>query len=145
MSSAFAGHPHVEVTAVGPAPPERYHIVYRVPGLHRTGDNRLIKADTHAVEIQLPGGYPRDKPYCTTRAPIFHPNFGSHICIADFWSPSQSLVDIVVQIGQMIQYQSYNTSSPLNALAARWAAEHVNRLPVGDHGLTSAAPEIRLA
>jgi hypothetical protein len=30
----------------------------------------------------------------------------------------------------MIAYQEYNTKSPLNGLAAKWAAEHASLLPV---------------
>jgi len=30
----------------------------------------------------------------------------------------------------MIAYQEYNTRSPLNGLAAKWAAEHLNDLPI---------------
>ena len=30
----------------------------------------------------------------------------------------------------MIAYQEYNTKSPLNGLAAKWAAEHTSLLPV---------------
>ena len=30
----------------------------------------------------------------------------------------------------MIAYQEYNTKSPLNGLAAKWAAQHQTMLPV---------------
>jgi hypothetical protein len=30
----------------------------------------------------------------------------------------------------MIAYQEYNTRSPLNGPAAKWAAEHLNDLPI---------------
>jgi hypothetical protein len=30
----------------------------------------------------------------------------------------------------MIAYQEYNTRSPLNGLAAKWAAEHLSELPI---------------
>ena len=40
--------------------------------------------------------------------------------------------DIVecLRVGRMIAYQEYNTRSPLNGLAARWAAEHPQFLPI---------------
>src|SRR5439155_9839444 len=34
------------------------------------------------------------------------------------------------RIGRMIAYQEYNTKSPLNGLAAKWAAEHTHLLPI---------------
>jgi len=37
--------------------------------------------------------------------PIFHPNFGSYICIGDFWAAGETLTDIIIKIGQMIMYQ----------------------------------------
>jgi hypothetical protein len=35
-----------------------------------------------------------------------------------------------VRIGRMIAYQEYNTKSPLNGLAAKWAAQHPELLPI---------------
>ena len=45
---------------------------------------------------------------------------------------SEGLDDLVVRIGRMIAYQEYNTRSPLNGLAAKWAAEHQDLLPIDD-------------
>jgi hypothetical protein len=79
---------------------------------------------------------------------IFHPNFGPNIgdeiCIGDYWSPAQSLSDIVVTIGELIQYQRYNTRSPLNAVAARWVAQNEAIFPVGHVSLFQAEPSIQL-
>jgi ubiquitin-protein ligase len=63
--------------------------------------------------------------------PVFHPNFDdASVCIGDFWAASEGLDDLIIRIGRMIAYQEYNTRSPLNGLAARWAAEHAELLPV---------------
>lgn len=141
---AFGGHPYVFVTPVGPAPPERYEVVFNVPGLVLDGQNQLQVVAQHAVSLQLPASYPREKPYCTASPQIFHPNFGAYVCIADFWNPSQSIVDIIVQIGEMLQYKLYNTRSPLNAVAARWALENLERLPLANLDLYPREPEVRL-
>jgi hypothetical protein len=45
------------------------------------------------------------------------------------------LDDLIVRIGRMIAYQEYNTKSPLNGLAARWAAEHPQFLPIDPRAL----------
>lgn len=136
LVEAFAGHPHIKVDPVGPLPPERYRIIYKVPGLTLTPDRRPARTQQTVVDVFLPAGYPREKPYLTTLTPVFHPNFGAHICIADFWSPSQSLLDIVVQVGDMLQWRTYNVRSPLNAVAANWAQENTHQLPVGNADVT---------
>jgi hypothetical protein len=63
--------------------------------------------------------------------PVFHPNFDdSMVCIGDFWAASEGLDDLVIRIGRMIAYQEYNTKSPLNGLAAKWAAQNAALLPI---------------
>src|SRR5258708_21297220 len=63
--------------------------------------------------------------------PVFHPNFDdSTVCIGDFWAASEGLDDLIVRIGRMIAYQEYNTKSPLNGLAAKWAEQHAQLFPV---------------
>jgi hypothetical protein len=63
--------------------------------------------------------------------PVFHPNFDdSMVCIGDFWAASEGLDDLIIRIGRMITYQEYNTKSPLNGLAAKWAAQNSHLLPI---------------
>lgn len=142
LFTAFSAHPYIRVEPLGPAPAEKYRVIYTVPGLHMTPANELVTINQHIVELNLVSGYPREKPYCTSLSPVFHPNFANHICVADYWSPGQALVDVVIQIGDMLQYKTYNTQSPLSAVAARWAAENVNRLPIGNLNLYPQEPEI---
>jgi ubiquitin-protein ligase len=143
--SAFAGHPFITAQPMGPAPPERYLITYRVSGLqHVPDDDSLVRAESFVIDLQLPSGYPREKPYATTSDAVFHPNFGSYVCIADFWNPSQSIVDVIVQMGDMLQYKLYNTRSPLNAVAAKWVLDNVNQVPIGDRDLYPREPEVSL-
>lgn len=144
LMTAFAGHQWISVEPIGPAPAERYRVTYRVPALRRTESNELERIELVVVDLALPSGYPREKPYCTTATQIFHPNFGNYICIADFWSPSNTIVDTVIQIGDMLQYKSFNTSSPLNALAARWVVDNLSLIPLGNRELIPIEPEIRL-
>lgn len=112
-------------------PPERYEIAYNVKGLEVKPDGTIVSRTQHIAEINLTTGYPRQAPQCKMLTPIFHPNFDpSAICIGDHWAASESLADLVSRIGEMITYQSYNTKSPLNGEAARWADENSNKLPV---------------
>jgi len=83
------------------------------------------------MEVNLSLGYPRRPPHCRMTTPIFHPNFDtSSVCIGDFWAASEGLDDLVVRVGRMIAYQEFNTKSPLNGLAAKWASQHSDLLPV---------------
>ena len=136
LRADFSGHPFVRVTPVGWEPAEQYRVEYWVRGVMlAAGSAQPTPAEHFIANITLPNDYPRVKPLCTMETPVFHPNFGSRvgdeICIADYWAPSQGLSEIILKIGEMLQFRDYNTKSPLNAMAARWADENASVLPVG--------------
>lgn len=133
-------HPRVKLVTAEGEPPERYQLEYKVRSLRQVGDDlRVIKS--HLVEITLPRNYPRTPPQCRMMSPVFHPNIAPHaICVGDHWSAGESLKSIVVRIGEMLAYQSYNVKSPLNGEAARWVDENQDRLPLDD---VSMLPEER--
>lgn len=138
----FSGHPYVHVTPLGPnRPPEAYRVVYRLHGLHLQGD-QPVAVNHHEVEIHLPLGYPREKPMCTPLTPIFHPNIKDYYCIQDYWAAGQSLVDTIAKIADMIQYRVYNTASPLDAIAARWALQNPTLFPIGN--VVVGVPEVEI-
>jgi hypothetical protein len=60
------------------------------------------------------------------------------VCIGDIWGAGESLSDIIVNIGDMIQYKSWNSYSPLSFEAAKWALEHKHIFPVGTVNLYPA-------
>ena len=132
LRTRFDAEPHVSVEPVGPYPPERYQIVYRVPSLRLDARNQVQRVDQTVITVTLPAGYPREKPHATTAEPIFHPNFGNYVCIADFWAPGQSLADIVTNMSDMLQFRKYNIRSPLNAIAAEWANANAASLPLSN-------------
>jgi len=135
----FTGHKNIIVTPVGEEPPEKYHVTYFVNGIYLLPDGSVQKLGRHEVEITLHAEYPRFKPICKILTPIWHPNFrDGQICIGDIWGAGESLADIIVNIGDMIQYKSWNSYSPLSAEAARWAMENRHLFPVGDVNLNIA-------
>jgi ubiquitin-protein ligase len=146
ISTEFAGHPHITVTPVGVEPADAYRIIYRLRGVVLGPDGQPAWSDTHSVILRLGAGFPRTKPTAIMETPIFHPNIGARVgeevCIGDYWSPAESAVDIIVTIGELIQYQRYNVRSPLNAVAARWAADNERLFPVGRIGLFQAEPRV---
>lgn len=129
----FAGHKNIIVTPVGDEPPEKYHVTYFVNGIYLLPDGRIETLGRHEVDITLHADYPRYKPICKITTPIWHPNFrDGQICIGDIWGAGESLSDIIINIGDMIQYKSWNSYSPLSSEAAHWAIENKHLFPVGN-------------
>lgn len=148
LRTEFAGHPEIQVVPLGYEPADAYRLVFRLTGVALDATGQPAVVNHHQAVIQLVAGYPREKPIAVMETAIFHPNFGPNIgdeiCIGDYWSPAQTLSDIVVTIGELIQYQRYNTRSPLNAIAARWVAQNEAIFPVGHVSLFQAEPNIQL-
>src|SRR5579871_4142012 len=131
LESLLAGWPLIQITGKAGMPPEIYRFTYNLQGLYVSGGGEILERDTHVMEVNLTLGYPRRAPQCRMLTPIFHPNFDdSMVCVGDFWAASEGLDDLVIRIGRMIAFQEFNTKSPLNGLAAKWAAEHQHLLPI---------------
>jgi ubiquitin-protein ligase len=131
LQTRFKDWPVIQITATAGIPPELYRITYQLKGLYITPAGEILDRNTHVLEISLSLEYPRRAPQCRMLTPVFHPNFDdATVCIGDFWAASEGLDDLVIRIGRMIAYQEYNTRSPLNGLAAKWAGEHPTVLPV---------------
>lgn len=129
----FAGYKNIIVTPVGELPPEKYHVTYFVNGIYLLPNKKIETLARHEVDITLHAEYPRYKPICKITTPIYHPNFrDGQICIGDIWGAGESLSDIIINIGDMIQYKSWNSYSPLSAEAAQWAMENRHLFPVGN-------------
>ena len=136
IKKEFAGHKNIIVTPIGDEIPEKYHVTYFVNGIYLLPDGRIETLGRHEVEIMLHADYPRYKPICKILTPIWHPNFrDGQICIGDIWGAGESLSDIIINIGDMIQYKSWNSFSPLSVDAAQWAMENKHLFPVGNVNL----------
>jgi ubiquitin-protein ligase len=126
-----ASHPFIQLVSAEGAPPEKYCFSFAVQGLTPAEGDIPFPAAEHRAEIFLPLDYPRRPPFCRMITPVFHPNIDPQkICIGDHWSAGQSLPQLVVHIGEMIAFQSYNLKSPLNAKAAVWAEQNLDQLPL---------------
>lgn len=138
MAAVFRQHPFIRVIGVEGKPPEKYKIQFSVQGLIPTDENgSFSKGGTHTAEIFLPLDYPRRPPLCRMTSPVFHPNIDPQkICIGDHWNAGQRLPQLIVRIAEMIGFQSYNVKSPLNALAAAWAEQNVQQLPLDTRDLS---------
>src|SRR5277367_3746609 len=131
LTKRLAGWPLVQITGTAGLPPEIYRITYNLRGLYVSNTGEILERNIHVLEVNLSLGYPRRAPQCRMLTPVFHPNFDdATVCIGDFWAASEGLDDLVLRIGRMITYQEYNTKSPLNGLAAKWAAQNTKLLPI---------------
>ena len=131
LQQRFANWPVIRIAGTAGMPPELYRFQYFVRGLYVAAGGNIVERSEHLLEVNLSLGYPRRAPQCRMLTPVFHPNFDdSSVCIGDFWAASESLDDLIIRIGRMIAYQEYNTKSPLNGLAAKWAAQNAHLLPV---------------
>lgn len=138
VQAVFSQHSRIRLVSAEGTPPEKYtfefHLPTLVPGTGESFDVGMV----HRAEVFLPIDYPRRPPFCRMITPVFHPNIDPQkICIGDHWSAGQSLADLVVRIGEMLCYQSYNVKSPLNALAAAWVEQHPERVPLERVDLTA--------
>ena len=130
----------VEISGVAGLPPEIYRFTYKLKGVYVSPTGEILERDAHLMEVNLTLDYPRRAPQCRMLTPIFHPNFDeASVCIGDFWAASEGLDDLIIRIGRMIAYQEYNTKSPLNGLAAKWAAEHAHLLPIDPRNISPAS------
>lgn len=123
-------HPRIDVEGVSGNPPHKYVLAMHIRSLREVDDDISV-AEHHRLEIVLPQTYPRDAPICRMLTPVFHPNIAPHaVCIGDHWTAGESLSTMILRVGEMLAFQSYNVKSPLNGRAARWAEENLNRLPI---------------
>ena len=137
VATIFARHPHIRMVHAEGNPADKYIFEFYISGLVPAGEETVAGA-THRAEVFLPLDYPRRPPFCRMLTPVFHPNIDPQkICIGDHWSAGQSLAQLIVRIGEMICFQSYNTKSPLNATAAAWAELNVAQLPLAKIDLSA--------
>lgn len=137
VMDVFAAHPRIRLLAADGNPPEKYTFEFHVPCLVPTVGDAFQIGNRHRAEIFLPLDYPRRAPLCRMITPVVHPNIDPQkICIGDHWAAGQTLAHLVVRIGEMLCYQSYNVKSPLNAKAAAWAELNIPKLPLEQVDLT---------
>lgn len=131
IKNAFENHPFISILETEGDPPEKYTVEFNLEGMVPEKNGDLVRKQKHRAEVFLSIDYPRRPPFCRMITPVFHPNIDPQkICIGDHWSAGESLVHLIVRIGEMICYQSYNVKSPLNGNAAAWVEKNVKTLPL---------------
>jgi len=142
LTSRLADWPLIQITGTAGLPPEIYRFTFNLRGLYVAPSGEILERQIHVLEVNLSLGYPRRAPQCRMLTPVFHPNFDdAMVCIGDFWAASEGLDDLIIRIGRMITYQEYNTKSPLNGLAAKWAAQNSSLLPIDPRNISPPAAQ----
>jgi ubiquitin-protein ligase len=142
LTSRLADWPLIQITGTAGMPPEIYRFAYNLRGLYVAPSGEILERQVHVLEVNLSLGYPRRAPQCRMLTPVFHPNFDdAMVCIGDFWAASEGLDDLIIRIGRMITYQEFNTKSPLNGLAAKWAAQNPSLLPIDSRNVSPPAAQ----
>jgi len=143
MRQLTADSPFVQFTPFG-EPPERYIVTLTCKGVGKApGAPRPHLTTQHQFEIYLHAQYPRIQPRLTWQSNIFHPNImppekNGGVCIGG-WTPAETLAQLCLRLGEMVQYKSYNTRDPLDVEAARWAAQFEHLFPIDTRPLLRAS------
>ena len=112
-------------------PPEEYIITFTCRGVAGIKpDNSPEFADFHQVSMKLSSNFPNQEPYLKWLTPIWHPNIEHkephHVCTNNVqnWFSTKSLKDLVVSLGEMVQYRRYHAEwvapFPLDKEVADW-------------------------
>lgn len=120
--------------------PDRYIVTYLCRSLiWIDGKESPSYSNRHEMEMYLHKDYPRFPPKLKWLTEIFHPNILSPqrnggVCIGG-WSAAESLDQLCLRIGEMVQYKSCNLNDPLDEIAANWIRLNRNILPIDNRDL----------
>lgn len=118
-------------------PPEKYLVQFSCLGIESVGPGGKPQyRDRHEVSIYLHAEYPLKQPHLKWLTPIFHPNIHSTgaVCIGAWW-PAKTLDELLLTLGEMVQYKNLGPKDPMNSKAAAWALRHQRLFPVDQRPL----------
>lgn len=122
-------------------PPEKYIIRYTCRGVESiSGSGQPVYRDIHDVSIYLHAEYPYKQPQLKWMTPIFHPNIHvtGAVCIGAWW-PAKTLDELLLTLGEMVQYKNYEPRDPMNSKAASWALQRKSIFPIDRRELKGQA------
>ncbi len=149
MCELAESSPRISFRAKGD-PPEQYLVSLDCVGLEppdwRGGEPQ--RRTKHVVEFSLHASYPMVAPRLRPRTPIFHPNFlfgNDRLSIhhrREELDAAGDLADLVLRIGNLISFRSYDADDPLDPEAADWAEANNHFFPLDDRPWFSQVREL---
>jgi ubiquitin-protein ligase len=122
-------------------PVYQYIIEYHCKGIEKIENNQAKFRTSHRIEIILGNNYPRERASAKFITPIFHPNVYTNlnICLGSSWSITETVSELVLRIGKIIQYAEdiTNLNSPANANAKSWAMNNQALFPLDNQTFKS--------
>jgi ubiquitin-protein ligase len=118
-------------------PPDKYQIRYTCRGVESiNASGAPTIREVHEVSVYLHAEYPLKQPQLKWLTPIFHPNIHATgaVCIGAWW-PAKTLDELILNLGDMIQYKNLDPKDPMNSKAAAWALRNKHRFPVDERDL----------
>ena len=116
---------------------EKYLIRFSCRGVEKvTPSGKPVYRDTHDVSIYLHSEYPLKQPQLKWLTPIYHPNIHvtGAVCIGAWW-PAKTLDELLLTLGEMVQYKNFDPRDPMNSRAATWALRNKRLFPIDDRDL----------
>ena len=124
-------------------PPERYRIRFTCRSVEKLRPNGTpIMREVHDVAIYLHAEYPLKQPQLKWLTPIFHPNIHvtGAVCIGAWW-PAKTLDELLLTLGEMIQFKNLDPKDPMNSKAAAWAIRNKQLFPIDTRELKGQSLE----
>lgn len=133
----------IQVVSVDGDPPDRYRIRFTCRGVEnvRSNDTPVIR-ESHEVMVYLHADYPLKQPQLKWLTPIFHPNIHvtGAVCIGAWW-PAKTLDELLLNLGEMVQYKNLGPKDPMNSKAAAWALRNKRLFPIDKRDLKGRSLE----
>lgn len=133
----------IEIVSTEGNPPERYVIRFTCRGVEDVRPNGTpVLREQHEVAVYLHAEYPLKQPQLKWLTPIFQPNIHvtGAVCIGAWW-PAKTLDELMLTLGEMIQYKNFDPKDPMNSKAASWALRNQRLFPIDDRPLKGRSLE----
>jgi ubiquitin-protein ligase len=127
----------IHIVATEGDPVEKYLIRFSCRGVEKvTNSGQPVYRNSHDVSIYLHSEYPLKQPQLKWLTPIYHPNIHvtGAVCIGAWW-PAKTLDELLLTLGEMVQYKNFDPRDPMNSRAATWALRNKNLFPIDDRDL----------